>query len=60
MFWLPKERLTMMEIRSILAEAVRAEASDVHLNVGMRPVARIETLLDAECINIEAQRDAWT
>ena len=35
----------MMDIRSILAEAVRTEASDVHLNVGMRPVARVNTEL---------------
>ncbi len=35
----------MMEIRTILAEAVHREASDVHLNVGMRPVVRVNTQL---------------
>ncbi|UCF17944.1 MAG: PilT/PilU family type 4a pilus ATPase [Phycisphaerales bacterium] len=49
-----------MEIRSILAEAVRAEASDVHLNVGMRPVARVNTQLmemDFPVIGNEDARD---
>lgn len=35
----------MAEITSILAEAVTREASDVHLNVGMKPIIRVNTEL---------------
>ncbi|MHC4170120.1 MAG: type IV pilus twitching motility protein PilT [Planctomycetota bacterium] len=48
----------MMEIRSILAEAVRAEASDVHLNVGMRPVARVNTQLTEMDFPVVSNEDA--
>jgi twitching motility protein PilT len=34
-----------MEIQNVLAEAVNREASDVHINVGMPPVLRINTEL---------------
>jgi twitching motility protein PilT len=40
-----KEFLTMAEITSILAEAVTREASDVHINVGMQPIIRVNTEL---------------
>ena len=33
----------MVKIRSILAKAVKREASDVHINVGMPPVVRVNT-----------------
>ena len=35
----------MVEIRNILAQAVVSEASDVHLNVGMQPIVRVNTEL---------------
>ena len=35
----------MAEITSILAEAVTREASDVHINVGMQPIIRVNTEL---------------
>ncbi|MHC4116267.1 MAG: type IV pilus twitching motility protein PilT [Planctomycetota bacterium] len=35
----------MVEIRNILADAVLRESSDVHLNVGMQPVIRVNTEL---------------
>lgn len=35
----------MVEIRNILAAAVEKEASDVHINVGLRPVIRVNTEL---------------
>ena len=35
----------MVEIRNILVEAVEREASDVHINVGLRPIVRINTEL---------------
>jgi twitching motility protein PilT len=35
----------MVEIKGILAEAVNREASDVHINVGMQPIVRINTEL---------------
>ncbi|MHC4751651.1 MAG: type IV pilus twitching motility protein PilT [Planctomycetota bacterium] len=35
----------MVEIRSILAKAVEREASDVHINVGMPPIIRVNTEL---------------
>ena len=35
----------MAEIRDILVEAVQREASDVHINVGLRPILRINTEL---------------
>ncbi len=35
----------MAEITSILAEAVAKEASDVHINVGMQPIIRVNTEL---------------
>jgi len=37
----------MVDIRSILVEAVQKEASDVHINVGMRPIIRVNTDLIA-------------
>ena len=39
------KRLTMAKVRSILAKAVMAEASDVHINVGMQPIIRVNTEL---------------
>lgn len=51
----------MMDIRSVLAEAVRREASDVHLNVGMRPVVRVNTQLmemDFPAVSNEEVREA--
>jgi twitching motility protein PilT len=39
----------MADIKSILAEAVHKQASDVHINVGMHPVIRVNTeLLETE------------
>ena len=35
----------MAEIRSILVEAVERGASDVHINVGMHPIIRVNTEL---------------
>ena len=35
----------MAEIRNILVEAVEREASDVHINVGLKPIIRINTEL---------------
>jgi twitching motility protein PilT len=35
----------MAEIKNILAEAVRRQASDVHINVGLHPVIRVNTEL---------------
>jgi len=48
----------MMEIRSVLAEAVRKDASDVHINVGMRPVARINTQLAEMDFPVVSNEDA--
>ncbi|MBN2181277.1 MAG: PilT/PilU family type 4a pilus ATPase [Sedimentisphaerales bacterium] len=39
----------MADIRSVLVEAVEKEASDVHINVGLRPILRINT----ELVNTE-------
>jgi len=35
----------MVEIKGILTEAVEKEASDVHINVGLRPIIRVNTEL---------------
>jgi twitching motility protein PilT len=35
----------MADIRSVLVEAVNREASDVHINVGLKPIIRINTEL---------------
>ena len=35
----------MVDIRGVLVEAVQKEASDVHINVGMRPIIRVNTEL---------------
>jgi twitching motility protein PilT len=35
----------MVEIKGILTEAVEREASDVHINVGLRPIIRVNTEL---------------
>jgi twitching motility protein PilT len=35
----------MAEIKGILTEAVEKEASDVHINVGLRPIIRVNTEL---------------
>ena len=35
----------MVEIRSILAEAVIKDASDVNINVGLPPIIRVNTEL---------------
>ena len=35
----------MADIKSILAEAVHRQASDVHINVGMHPIIRVNTEL---------------
>ena len=35
----------MAEIRNILVEAVERQASDVHINVGLKPIIRINTEL---------------
>ena len=48
----------MMEIRTILAEAVHREASDVHLNVGMRPVVRVNTQLMEMDFPVVSNEDA--
>jgi len=34
-----------MEIQTILAQAVNSQASDVHINVGMPPIIRVNTVL---------------
>ena len=51
--WLSHERLEMtwkgplemVEIKNILAHAVERQASDVHINVGLRPIIRVNTEL---------------
>jgi len=51
--WLGHERLeitwkgpmAMVEIKNILAHAVERQASDVHINVGLRPIIRVNTEL---------------
>ncbi|KPK44225.1 MAG: twitching motility protein [Phycisphaerae bacterium SG8_4] len=48
----------MVEIRSILATAVMAEASDIHINVGMQPVIRVNTQLMAMDFPIVSNDDA--
>ncbi len=50
----------MVEIRSILAKAVVTEASDVHINVGMQPIIRVNTELmemDFPIISSDDARD---
>ncbi len=50
----------MVEIRSILAKAVLREASDVHINVGMQPIIRVNTELmemDFPIISSDDTRD---
>jgi twitching motility protein PilT len=50
----------MVEIRNILAQAVLSEASDVHLNVGMQPIIRVNTELaemDFPVISSDDARD---
>jgi twitching motility protein PilT len=48
----------MVEIRSILAEAVEKEASDVHINVGMQPIIRVNTELIETDFPIISDEDA--
>ena len=48
----------MAEIRSILAEAVIREASDVHINVGMQPIIRVNTELAEMDFPIVSNDDA--
>ena len=48
----------MVEIRSILAEAVEKEASDVHINVGMRPIIRVNTELIETDFPVISEEDA--
>ncbi len=40
-----KGPLAMVEIKNILAHAVERQASDVHINVGLRPIIRVNTEL---------------
>jgi len=48
----------MVEIRSILVEAVEKEASDVHINVGMHPMIRVNTELIATEFPVITEDDA--
>jgi twitching motility protein PilT len=48
----------MVDIRGILVEAVQKEASDVHINVGMRPIIRINTELVATEFPVISEVDA--
>ena len=48
----------MVDIRSILVEAVQKEASDVHINVGMRPIIRVNTELVATEFPVISDVDA--
>lgn len=40
-----KGPMAMVEIKNILAHAVERQASDVHINVGLRPIIRVNTEL---------------
>ena len=48
----------MVKIRSILTKAVMAEASDVHINVGMQPIIRVNTELTEMDFPIVSNRNA--
>jgi twitching motility protein PilT len=48
----------MVDIRSILVEAVQKEASDVHINVGMNPIIRVNTDLIATEFPVITEGDA--
>jgi len=48
----------MVDIRSILVEAVQKEASDVHINVGMHPMIRVNTELIATEFPVISDVDA--
>ena len=48
----------MVDIRSVLVEAVHKEASDVHINVGMRPIIRVNTDLIATEFPVISDGDA--
>jgi len=53
-----KGHLTMLEIKHVLAEAVHREASDVHINVGMPPIVRINTELIETDFPVVTDEDA--
>ncbi|MFH1719726.1 MAG: PilT/PilU family type 4a pilus ATPase [Planctomycetota bacterium] len=53
-----KGHLIMLEIKSILAEAVGREASDVHINVGMPPIIRVNTELIETDFPVVSDEDA--
>ncbi len=49
----------MFNVHTMLATAIKAQASDVHINVGMQPIIRRDTqLLEMEAFPIVANNDA--
>jgi len=48
----------MLDTKSILAEAVAREASDVHINVGMPPIVRVNTELIETDFPVVSDEDA--
>ena len=52
----------MIEYKIMLAKAIESEASDVHINIGMPPVMRINTelvVMDLPIVDDEIAKKLW-